>query len=71
MNFDVKKKMVFTNRSKKDPGAKYFSGGVTHGERAKFEEAITLGALYHQLPHPHVRRRRAANDERQAFSNKR
>lgn len=49
MNLNVKKKMVFMNPDKKDPGAKYFSGKVTPRERAIFEGAITLGALYHQF----------------------
>ena len=33
----------------KDPARKYFSPTVTDRERAIFEGAITLGALYHQF----------------------
>ena len=33
----------------KDPARKYFSSEVTDRERAIFEGAITLGALYHQF----------------------
>jgi hypothetical protein len=33
----------------KDPARKYFSSNVTDRERAIFEGAITLGALYHQF----------------------
>ncbi|KXA96671.1 hypothetical protein AKJ39_04290 [candidate division MSBL1 archaeon SCGC-AAA259J03] len=41
--------MVSTKLSEGDPGAKYFSREVTPRERAIFEGAITLGALYHQF----------------------
>jgi len=33
----------------KDPAHKYFAANVTDRERAIFEGAITLGALYHQF----------------------
>ncbi len=33
----------------KDPARKYFGSEVTNRERAIFEGAITLGALYHQF----------------------
>jgi hypothetical protein len=33
----------------KDPARKYFNSNVTDRERAIFEGAITLGALYHQF----------------------
>jgi hypothetical protein len=33
----------------KDPARKYFDSNVTDRERAIFEGAITLGALYHQF----------------------
>ena len=33
----------------KDPARKYFAKNVTDRERAIFEGAITLGALYHQF----------------------
>jgi len=33
----------------KDPARKYFAANVTDRERAIFEGAITLGALYHQF----------------------
>lgn len=33
----------------KDPARKYFAPNVTDRERAIFEGAITLGALYHQF----------------------
>jgi len=33
----------------KDPARKYFDSKVTDRERAIFESAITLGALYHQF----------------------
>ena len=33
----------------KDPARKYFDSKVTDRERAIFEGAITLGALYHQF----------------------
>ena len=33
----------------KDPARKYFSAKITDRERAIFEGAITLGALYHQF----------------------
>lgn len=33
----------------KDPGSEYFDSDVTDRERAIFEGAITLGALYHQF----------------------
>lgn len=35
--------------SESDPGSKYFDSGTTDRERAIFEGAITLGALYHQF----------------------
>lgn len=37
------------NNSGDDPGSKYFGDGVTDRDRAIFEGAITLGALYHQF----------------------
>ncbi len=37
------------NKSEEDPGSKYFDSDVTDRERAIFEGAITLGALYHQF----------------------
>lgn len=36
-------------RTEKDPARKYFDPGTTDRERAIFEGAITLGALYHQF----------------------
>ena len=33
----------------KDPARKYFAANVTDRERAIFEGAVTLGALYHQF----------------------
>ncbi|MBS3815415.1 MAG: dihydroneopterin aldolase [Hadesarchaea archaeon] len=37
------------NGDKNDPAKKYFDSNTTDRERAIFEGAITLGALYHQF----------------------
>lgn len=46
---ECKKKWGKMKNSEEDPGSKYFDSGVTDRERAIFEGAITLGALYHQF----------------------
>jgi len=43
----------------KDPARKYFGKNVTDHERAIFEGAITLGALYHQFIGAAIRDARA------------
>lgn len=45
--------------SENDPGSKYFDSETTDRERAIFEGAITLGALYHQFMGTPVRNEKA------------